>query len=182
VQSPAEADSAAIDLDPGEGVTFETVLDVARWVRDELAVLGAESYPKTSGSEGLHIFLPLPPGTPYEAGMLYCQIVATMVAMKHPKQATVERTVRARPKGTVYVDYLQNIEGKTLACAYSARGSDYAGASAPLTWDEIDAGVDRRDFTILTVPTCLAEVGDLWKGLRESKGIDFHAVERYLGK
>jgi bifunctional non-homologous end joining protein LigD len=182
VQSPAEADSAAIDLDPGEGVTFETVLDVARWVRDELAVLGAESYPKTSGSEGLHIFLPLPPGTPYEAGMLYCQIVATMVAMKHPKQATVERTVRARPKGTVYVDYLQNIEGKTLACAYSARGSDYAGASAPLTWDEIDAGVDRRDFTILTVPTRLAEVGDLWKGLRESKGIDFHAVERYLGK
>jgi bifunctional non-homologous end joining protein LigD len=182
VQSPADADCAAIDLDPGDGVTFDTVLDVARWVRDELAVLGAESYPKTSGSEGLHVFLPLPPGTPYEAGMLYCQIVATMVAMKHPKQATVERTVRARPKGTVYVDYLQNIEGKTLACAYSARGSDYAGASAPLTWDEIDAGVDRRDFTILTVPTRLAEVGDLWKGLRESKGIDFHAVERYVRK
>jgi bifunctional non-homologous end joining protein LigD len=182
VQSPAEADCVAIDLDPGDGVTFDTVLDVARWVRDELAVLGAESYPKTSGSEGLHVFLPLPPGTPYEAGMLYCQIVATMVAMKHPKQATVERTVRARPKGTVYVDYLQNIEGKTLACAYSARGSDYAGASAPLTWEEIDDGVDRRDFTILTVPDRLARVGDLWKGLRESKGIDFHAVERYVRK
>jgi bifunctional non-homologous end joining protein LigD len=181
VQAPAAADCAAIDLDPGDGVTFATVLDVARWVRDELEVLGAESFPKTSGSEGLHIFLPLPPGTPYEAGMLYCQIVATMVAMKHPKQATVERTVRARPAGTVYVDYLQNIEGKTLACAYSARGSDYAGASAPLTWDEIDAGVDRRDFTIRTLPARLAEVGDLWKGLRESHGIDFHAVERYLG-
>jgi bifunctional non-homologous end joining protein LigD len=179
VQSPSEADCAAIDLDPGEGVTFGTVLDVARWVHDELLLLGAESYPKTSGSEGLHIFLPLPPGTPYEAGMLYCQIVATMVALKHPKQATVERAVRARPAGTVYVDYLQNIEGKTLACAYSARGSDYAGASAPITWAEIDAGIDRRDFTIQTLPERLREVGDLWRGLRESRGIDFHAVERY---
>jgi bifunctional non-homologous end joining protein LigD len=180
VTSPTHADFAAIDLDPGDGVTFAAVLDVARWVRDELAVLGAESYPKTSGSDGLHIFLPLPPGTPYEAGMLYCQIVATMVAMKHPKQATVERTVKARPAGTIYVDYLQNIEGKTLACAYSARGSDYAGASTPVTWDEIDAGFDRREFTIETLPARLAQVGDLWEGLRLSPGIDFHAVERYI--
>ena len=181
VQSPTEADAVAIDLDPGEGVTFATVLEVARWVRDELAVLGAESYPKTSGSEGLHIFLPMPPHTPYEAGMIFCQIVATMVALKHPRQATVERAVRARPAGTVYVDYLQNIEGKTLACAYSARGSDHAGASTPLTWKEIDDGVDRRDFTIATLPGRLARVGDLWAGLRTSKGIDLHAVERYGG-
>ena len=179
VQSPTEADWAAIDLDPGDGVPFDTVLDVARAVRDELAVLGTEGYPKTSGSDGLHIYLPLPPHTPYEAGMLFCQIVATMVALKHPKQATVERTVRARPAGTVYVDYLQNIEGKTLACAYSARGSDFAGASTPLTWDEIEEGVDRRDFTIATLPARLAQVGDLWAGLRRSKGIDLHAVERY---
>jgi bifunctional non-homologous end joining protein LigD len=179
VQTPTEADWAAIDLDPGDGVSFDTVLDVARWVRDELAVLGTEAYPKTSGSDGLHIYLPLPPHTPYEAGMLFCQIVATMVALKHPKQATVERTVRARPSGTVYVDYLQNIEGKTLACAYSARGSDFAGASTPLTWKEIDEGLDRRDFTIATLPGRLAQVGDLWAGLRRSKGIDLHAVERY---
>ncbi len=182
VQSPTVADCVAIDLDPGDDVSFAAVLDVARWVRDELAVLGTESFPKTSGSDGLHIFLPLPPQTPYEAGMLFCQIVATMVALKHPKQATVERTVRARPAGTVYVDYLQNIEGKTLACAYSARGSDYAGASTPLTWREIDDGVDRRDFTIATLPGRLADVGDLWAGLRKSKGIDLHAVERYTGE
>ena len=65
----------------------------------------------------------LPPDTPYEAGMLFCQIIATMVAAKHPKVATVERMVRRRKDGTIYVDYLQNIQGKTLACAYSARGS-----------------------------------------------------------
>jgi bifunctional non-homologous end joining protein LigD len=79
----------------------------------------------------------------------------------------------------VYVDYLQNIEGKTLACAYSARASDYAGASTPLTWDEIDRGVDRRDFTIRTLPARLAEVGDLWAPLRQAKGVDLRRVEKY---
>ena len=71
--------------------------------------------------------------------MLFCQIVATVVASRHPKSATVERTVRARRRGTVYVDYLQNILGKTLATAYSARASDFAGVSTPLAWKEIDA-------------------------------------------
>ena len=96
-----------------------------------------QGFPKTSGSEGLHVFIPLPPGTPYEAGMLFCQIIATMVAAKHPKVATVERMVKRRKDGTVYVDYLQNIQGKTLACAYSARGSAFAGVSTPLTWKEV---------------------------------------------
>ena len=99
VQSPAIADFVAIDLDPPEASPFAQVLDVARWVRDELAVLGAPSFPKTSGVDGLHVFLPMPPDTPYEAGMLFCQIVATMVAMKHPKQATVERTVTSASQG-----------------------------------------------------------------------------------
>ena len=89
--------------------------------------------------------MPLPPGTPYQAGMLFCQIVATMVATAHPKVATVERTVGKRKPGTIYVDYLQNIEGKTLACAYSARASAFAGVSTPLTWDEVHAGVRPED-------------------------------------
>jgi bifunctional non-homologous end joining protein LigD len=179
VQSPGIADHVAIDLDPMPDAPFSRVLEVARWVRDELATLGATGYPKTSGADGLHIFIPLPPGTPYEAGLIYCQIVATMVAAKHAKAATVERAVRARRADVVYVDYLQNIEGKTLACAYSARASDYAGASTPLTWDEIDGGIDRRDFTIRTLPARLQQVGDLWAPLRKSKGVKLRAVERY---
>ena len=171
VRSPGVADHVAIDLDPMPDAPFSRVLDVARWVRDELAALGATGYPKTSGADGLHIFIPLPPGTPYEAGLIYCQIVATMVATKHAKAATVERAVRARGAAMVYVDYLQNIQGKTLASAYSARASDYAGASTPLTWDEIDGGVDRRDFTIRTLPVRLQQVGDLWAPLRKSKGV-----------
>ena len=179
VQSTGIADHVAIDLDPMPGAPFSRVLDVARWVRDELATLGATGYPKTSGADGLHIFIPLPPATPYEAGLIYCQIVATMVATKHAKAATVERAVRARGAEMVYVDYLQNIEGKTLASAYSARASDYAGASTPLTWDEIENGIDRREFTIRTLPSRLQQVGDLWAPLLKSKGVKLRAVERY---
>jgi bifunctional non-homologous end joining protein LigD len=176
VQSPAVMDFAAIDLDPMDRATFARVLDVARWVRDELEGLGVTSFPKTSGASGLHVYIPLPPRTPYKAGMLFCQIVGELVAKKHPREATVERTVGKRDPTTIYVDCLQNIEGKTLACAYSARASDYAGASTPLTWDEVDAGVDPRDFTIRTLPARVRAVGDLWEALRTAPGIDLSAA------
>ena len=172
-------DFVAFDLDPMPGTSFETVLDVARWLRDELDKVGAKGVPKTSGSNGLHVFVPMPKGTSYESGRLWAQIVATLVAVKHPKEATVERSVRHRG-AKVYVDYLQNIEGKTLASAYSARASEFAGASTPLTWKEVDAGVDRRDFTIRTLPARIAEVGDLWAPLRKLAPPDLRKVERHL--
>jgi bifunctional non-homologous end joining protein LigD len=176
VTSPLDADYVAIDLDPGEDAPFARVLDVARWVRDELDSMKVAAVPKTSGSRGLHIYIPLPPHTTYESGQLFCQIVATVVAAKHPKEATVERMVRARRRGTVYVDFLQNILGKTLATAYSARASEYAGVSTPITWKELDEGVDPRDFTIVTAPARFAEVGDLWARLRTSKPANLEAV------
>jgi bifunctional non-homologous end joining protein LigD len=179
VQSVQFADYVALDLDPSAGVTFDRVLGVARAIRDELEALGAVGVPKTSGADGLHIYIPLPPHTPYEAGLLFCQIIATVVSQKHPKIATVERSVRARgPR--VYVDYLQNILGKTLATAYSARASDYAGVSTPLTWREVDRGVRREDFTIKTMPARLKRVGDVWATLRTSKGVDLSSVSRYM--
>jgi bifunctional non-homologous end joining protein LigD len=178
VQSPQWADHVALDLDPPDGVPFSRVLDVARWIHDELETLGAEGFPKTSGSDGLHIYIPLPPRTPYDAGLLFCQIVATVVTRKHPKEATIERAVSARGK-RVYIDCLQNILGKTLATAYSARASQYAGVSTPLTWAEVHGGIRREDFTIQTIPARLAEVSDLWTGLRESKGVDLSRVARY---
>ena len=85
------------------------------------------------------------------------------------------RAVRARGQ-KVYVDYLQNIEGKSLACAYSARASEFAGASTPLTWTEIDEGVDPRDFTIRTLPDRLARVGDLWAPLMNATGVDLRKI------
>lgn len=176
VNSPLDADYVALDLDPGDDTPFSRVLDVARWVRDELASLKVSGVPKTSGSSGLHVYIPMPPGTSYESGMLFCQIVATVIASKHPKVATVERTVRARPRGTVYVDFLQNILGKTLATAYSARASEFAGVSTPLTWDELDDSIDPRDYTIKTASSRFEQVGDLWARLRMSRPANLEAV------
>jgi bifunctional non-homologous end joining protein LigD len=179
VQSLGVMDFVAFDLDPMPGTSFQTVLDVARWLRDELDKVGAKGVPKTSGSNGLHVFVPMPKGTTYESGRLWAQIVATLVTVKHPKEATVERSVRHRG-AKVYVDYLQNIEGKTLASAYSARASEFAGASTPLTWKEVDRGVDRREFTIRTLPARIAQVGDLWAPLRKLTPPDLRKVERHL--
>ncbi len=171
-----EADLVAIDLDPQPGATFSQILDVARWVRDELQALKVPAFPKTSGAEGLHVFIPLPQDTSYETGVLFCQIVATLVASKHPKVATIERMVKRRKEGTIYVDYLQNIPGKTLACAYSARASAFAGVSAPLTWDEIDEKISPQDFTIKTIEARVKQVGDLWAGIRKVKPADLTAA------
>ena len=179
--SPRYADYVALDLDPMPGVGFARVLDVARWIRDELQSLGAGGVPKTSGADGLHVYIPLPPETPFEAGLVFCQIIATVIARKHPRQATVARAVAARGK-TVYVDFLQNIAGKTLATAYSARASEYAGVSTPLTWSEIDDGVRREDFTIRSVPSRLHVVGDLWAALRRAKGVDLARIARDAGR
>jgi bifunctional non-homologous end joining protein LigD len=178
ITSPDAADHVAFDLDPAEGVPFRTVLDVARWIRDELAALGAIGVPKTSGADGLHVYIPLPPETPYDAGLLFCQIVATVVVQKHGRVATIERQVRSRGS-RVYIDCLQNLQGKTLATAYSARASRWAGVSTPLTWDEVDRGVVREDFTIKSAPSRFRQVGDLWKTLRTAKGVDFARVARY---
>ena len=108
--------------------------------------------------------------------MLFCQIIATMVATKYRKVATVERMVKKRKNGTIYVDYLQNIEGKTLACAYSARGSAFAGVSTPLTWKEVHDRPRPQDFTIDTIAARLEKVGDLWAHMRRHKGTDLLAA------
>jgi bifunctional non-homologous end joining protein LigD len=178
VVDPLHQDYAAIDLDPGEGTTFATVIDVARWVKDELDRLRIPAVPKTSGASGLHIYIPLPSKTTYETGQLLCHLVATLVSEQHPKSATIERMVRKRPRGTVYVDFLQNILGKTLATAYSARASDYAGVSTPLAWKEVARGLDPRDFTIRTAPARFIGAGDLWAPLRTHPAADLEAVLR----
>jgi bifunctional non-homologous end joining protein LigD len=178
VGSEQFADHIAIDLDPPDDLPFRRVLDVALWVRDELDAIGATGFAKTSGSGGLHVYVPLPPQTPYDAALLYAQIAATMVARRHPKLATVERSIGARGR-RVYVDYLQNIRGKTLASAYSVRANAFAGVSTPLTWAEVETGVTPQDFTMRNFPERLSEAGDLWAALRKARGPDLRAAARY---
>ena len=158
-QSPREMDFAAIDLDPMAEAPFPRVRDVARWVHDELDALGVPGWLKTSGSRGLHIFLPLRPGTSYESGMLFCQIVASFVVHKHPEAATVERTVDKRdPKTGLHrlpAEHLRQDAGLRLQRA----GQRLRRRSTPLAWDELDERLDPRAFTIRTLPARLAEVG-----------------------
>jgi bifunctional non-homologous end joining protein LigD len=180
IGSESFIDHVAIDLDPPDNLPFARVLELALRVRDVLAELKTVGVPKTSGSGGLHVYVPMPAGTTYDAGLLYCQIVATLVATRHPKLATVERTVSARGN-RIYVDYLQNIQGKTLASVYSPRANAFAGVSTPLTWSEVEAGVQPQDFTLANVDARLADVGDLWAALRKAKGADLRAVTRIGG-
>jgi bifunctional non-homologous end joining protein LigD len=168
VQTPGMIDHIAIDLDPPDGLPDRRVLDVARWVRDALLTVKATGYAKTSGAGGLHVYVPMPPQTTYETGLLFAQIIATMVAEQHPKEATIERSVKARGR-RIYVDYMQNALGKTLASAYSARASEFAGVSTPLTWDEVDEGVSPRDFTVVNFDQRITSAGDPWAALRKSK-------------
>jgi bifunctional non-homologous end joining protein LigD len=174
--SDDQMDHAAIDLDPPDDLPFGKILDLARFVRDELEAMGASGFPKTSGSRGLHIYVPMPPKTPYEAGLLFCQIVATRVAQQHPSLATIERSLAARGR-RIYVDYMQNMRGKTLASVYSPRANPFAGVSTPLTWEEIDGGVSPRDFTIPTFAARLKDVGDLWRDLRKAKGVNLKMTD-----
>lgn len=156
------ADYTILDLDPGPGATFQTVIKVARLVKEEMDRLGVAGALKTSGSSGLHIYLPLPAGMPLEAATLIAQIIATRVARNHPEVATVERMTKNRPKGTIYVDYLQNILGKTVAGVYAVRAKPQPTVSTPLAWEELTDDLDLRDFTIDTVPARVRQVGDLW--------------------
>ncbi len=173
--SDAQIDHAAIDLDPPDDAPFDRVRDLARFVRDELAVMKVSGFAKTSGSRGLHIYIPMPPGTPYEAGLIFCQIVASRVAQRHPALGTIERSLAAR-HGRIYLDFMQNMRGKTLASVYSARANAFAGVSTPLTWQEVEDGVSPRDFTIPTFESRLEAVGDLWAGLRKAKGVNLQAA------
>ena len=155
-------DYSIIDLDPGSGVAFRRVIDVARWIKEVMDELGVVGALKTSGATGLHVYLPLPPDTSYESSLLLAKLIATWVAKRHAKEATVTRTVKARPRGTVYVDFLQNVQGKSVASVFSVRARPAASVSTPLQWKELMNDLDPRDFTIDNVLSGAAARGKAW--------------------
>jgi bifunctional non-homologous end joining protein LigD len=173
-------DYSFLDLDPGPEAGFDRVIDVALAIREELEALGLRGVPRTSGSRGIHIALPLPGGLTYDVSLVLAQIIATRVADAHPKIATVERSVKRRPAGTVYVDYLQNVRGKSIASVYSARARRGATVAAPLDWSEVRRGLDPGAFTVDTMPVRLEERGDLWRaGMRRPNPL--RAIARLAG-
>jgi bifunctional non-homologous end joining protein LigD len=169
IQARDYADYTIIDLDPGPRANFDRVKQVARWAKEVIDGFGLSAAIKTSGSTGLHIYLPLPPRTPNEAATLVAQMIATKVAEAHPKEATIERFVKARGGATVYVDYLQNIKGKTVAGAYCVRARPGAPVSTPLMWTELTEELDPRDYTIANAPDRFDKVGDIWGDAMKKK-------------
>lgn len=173
VQSVQFADYSIIDLDPGPRAQFTRVVEVARAVKEVLDGFKLTGLAKTSGASGIHIVLPLGPNVPNDGARMLAEIVATSVAHQYPKIATVERWVKSRPAGAVYVDFLQNIRGKTVAGVYSARAEAKATVSTPLRWEELDEGVSPSDFTLDTVLPRMKDVGDLWaKTMREPNTLE----------
>ena len=158
-----DPDYAIIDLDPGPGASFKVVVRVALWLRDTLDDMGLRSMPKTSGSRGIHVAIPLPRSTSYHTALAMTQDAASRVVQQHARQATVERALDNRPRGTVYVDCLQNARGKSVAAAYAVRAKPGATVSAPLAWEEVDESLDLRAFTLTTMPERLERTGDLWR-------------------
>jgi bifunctional non-homologous end joining protein LigD len=158
------------DLDPVPGASFDNVLETALIVRDALASIGIESYAKTTGSRGIHVYVPIMRGPLQKQVWAFAKAFAIELAKRNPKLITAEYRVAKRPRGHVLVDYNQNAWNRTLASVYSVRPKPAATVSTPLTWAEIERGVRMEDFTMKNVPARLAKVGDLWKSLLAPSG------------
>jgi bifunctional non-homologous end joining protein LigD len=161
------------DLDPvkgGAGVKFAQVLEAALVVGEALEKLGMSPLVKTTGSSGCHVYVPIQRGPTQKQVWTFAKALAHALAGQHPKLLTAIYRIADRPAGHVLVDYNQNAWGRTLSSVYSVRPKPRAPVSTPLTWDEVDAGVDLTDFRLDNVPQRLREVGDLFKPLLASRG------------
>jgi len=161
-------DYIAIDLDP-KRAPWENVLQVALVVKEVADEIGLQAFPKTSGSSGIHIYVPLKPANEYEKVAEFARLFASEVAQRAPKIATVERTIAKRKSTQVYVDWMQNARGKSLAAVFTARAKPKAPVSMPLTWNQIEKGVKIEDFTIVNVPELLKKKGDVWADFFKSR-------------
>jgi bifunctional non-homologous end joining protein LigD len=158
------------DLDPGAGASFDAVRDAALVVRDALESLRMRSLVKTSGSKGLHVYVPIRRGPTQKAVWRFAKALAVELASRHPALLTSEYRVAKRPRGRILVDYNQNAWGQTLASVYSVRPTPLATVSTPLEWREVVAGARIEDFRLDNVRARIAQLGDLWKPLLASRG------------
>ena len=158
------------DLDPGQGAGFDKVCETALVVRDALEQLTMKPVVKTSGSKGLHVYVPIVRGPVQKVVWTFAKALAVELASRNPSLMTSEYRVARRPRGRVLVDYNQNVWGRTLACIYSVRPTPGATVSTPLTWDEVKRGVRIEDFRLDNVRERFATRGDLWKPLLAARG------------
>jgi len=158
------------DLDPTPGAVFGQVIETALLVRRGLEGLGMTCYAKTTGSKGIHVYIPIRRGPVQKEVWGFAKSFALALAAQAPKLVTSEYRVAKRPKSHVLVDYNQNAWGRTLASIYSVRPQPRATVSTPVTWDELERGVAIEDYRIDNVPDRVAKLGDLWKPLLQKPG------------
>src|SRR5579863_7894002 len=150
---------------PTPGADFEQVLESALAVRDALAELKIPSYPKTTGSRGVHVYVPIVREPLQKEGWTCAKALAKELEARHPKIITAEYRIAKRPAQRVLVDYSQNAWGRTLASVYSVRPKPNATVSAPVTWDEIERGIKIEDFRLDNMAERVNRVGDLFRPL-----------------
>src|SRR2546421_1113777 len=161
-------DYLMLDLDPKEA-PWKNVLEVALVCREVFDEVGLSAFPKTSGSSGIHVYLPLKPKHDYRKIAAVAEALASEVAQRAPKIATIQRSLAKRQKQQVYVDAMQNARGKTIAAPYSTRAKPNASVSMPLTWKQIQQGVKISDFTIRNVAGLVKKNRDAWAKFFDSR-------------
>jgi bifunctional non-homologous end joining protein LigD len=158
------------DLDPVPDAGFERVRETALLLHDALDGIGMPSYPKTTGSRGIHVYVPIVRGPDQKTVWRVAKALALALARARPALVTAEYRIAKRPAGRVLVDYNQNAWGRTLASVYSARPRPRATVSTPVTWEEVERGVRTEDFRLDNVPARLARMGDLYAPLLARTG------------
>jgi bifunctional non-homologous end joining protein LigD len=171
-------DFALIDLDPTEGCPYHQIVEAARIVKQKLDAMGLEGYPKTTGGDGMHIYIPLEPVYTYEQVRSFAELLSILVIREKPELFTTPRTVSQRKKGKVYFDYLQISSAKTIAAPYVPRAYPGAPVSTPLAWAEVRNGLEPEQFNIRNVLDRFERVGDLFLPVLTNKQKIETALER----
>jgi bifunctional non-homologous end joining protein LigD len=179
VETEDYPDWCIIDLDPAEN-TFQQVIEAANVTKDILASMGVTAYPKTSGSTGIHIYIPLGGKYTYDQSKEFARVIATLVQREIPKYTSIERSLKSR-KGKIYIDFLQNRPQATVAAPYSLRPKPAATVSMPLHWDEVKKGIKMSDFTIYNAIERIKSAGDIFKPVL-GKGINLEKVIKTFNK
>jgi len=175
---PNRPDYLHFDLDPVPGASFAAVRESALAVHESLDSLRMPNYAKTTGSRGIHIYVPIVRGPTQKQVWTFSKALGMTMAAQYPKLLTAVYATAKRPRGHVLVDYNQNAWGRTLASIYSVRPTHHASVSTPLSWGELKRPVRIEDFRIDNVPARVRRLGDLWKPLLAARGRV--KLEKYL--
>ena len=173
-------DYLIIDIDPSKENTFEQVIEAANVVKEVLDKAGAPSYCKTSGSSGLHVYVATAKKYTYEQVKDFAYLICMLANEQIPEFTTLERNLQKRGHKHIYMDYLQNRRGQTIACVYSLRPKPGATVSAPLLWKEVKSGLTPQNFTINNIMKRVKKMGDIFTPI-VGKGIDLNKCLKKLG-